>query len=99
MKESNRNKKLMRKNDQIYVLMNEKVKLETVIENVERNYSTLVTEREGIMPVELDMYKVEFKNKFQKKLIPELENMTLCINKFAEAFHTPDCHHLKGHFT
>jgi hypothetical protein len=80
-------------------LMPENLRLNEMIENMEANYSTFISERKRIMQVEVDMYRDELMGKLQEKLIQKLGDMVLCINKAGESYHTPDCHHLRGHFS
>ena len=80
-------------------LMPENLRLNEIIENMEANYSTFISERKRIMQVEVDMYKDELMGNLQEKLIQKLGEMVLCINKAGEAYHIAECHHLRGHFS
>jgi hypothetical protein len=79
--------------------MRENMRLNEMIESMETNYSTFISERQGIVQVEVDMYKDELMGNLQEKLIQKLGAMVLCINKAGEAYHTAECHHLRGHFS
>ena len=92
-------KKLSAKEDQLNELMRENMRLNEMIESMETNCSTFISERQGIVQVEVDMYRDELMGKLQEKLIQKLGDMVLCINKAGESYHTPDCHHLRGHFS
>ena len=59
-------KELSAKEDQ---LMPENLRLNEMIENMEANYSTFISERKRIMQVEVDMYRDELMGKLQEKLI------------------------------
>ena len=79
--------------------MRENMRLNEMIESMETNCSTFISERQGIVQVEVDMYKDELMGNLQEKLIQKLGEMVLCINKAGEAYHIAECHHLRGHFS
>ena len=87
------------KEDQLNELLGEKLRLQSIIENMETNYETFIYEREKIMQAELDCHKDKLMDVLQMKLVHKLGEVELCINRAGEVYHTPDCHHLKEHFS
>ena len=49
----------VQRKDQLNELIRENMRLNEMIENMETKYSTFISEREGIMQVEVGMYKDE----------------------------------------
>lgn len=70
-------RELRAKEDQLNELIRENMRLNEMIENMETKYSTFISEREGIMQVEVGMYKDEFMGKLEEKLIQKLGDMVL----------------------
>ena len=54
--------------------MRENMRLNEMIESMETNYSTFISERQGIVQVEVDMYKDELMGKPSREAHPKIRS-------------------------
>ena len=65
-------RELRAKEDQLNELIRENMRLNEMIENMETKCSTFISEREGIMQVEVGMYKDEFMENLKRETHSEI---------------------------